>query len=176
MSSCNQNKCTLIPLLLVSGLILVLLIFGFLSNDENVYALAGIQAQLVDAGGGTIPDNSNVIFDTVIIDESDNISYDQTTGEFTITKPGIYYIDWALPVDGAGPSINVSATIEVNGVAYSTASSPIVSGVIAGETLVNVTTVPTTISLVNITGFELFVPATPVQGNIVILEVTDVQI
>lgn len=137
--------------------------FGIGSENE------GIQAQLTGAGGEIIADDANVVFDTVLNDQSDDITYSPTTGEFTITRPGNYYIAWSVATDGAGPSINVSFAVTVNGLPYSTMSSPIVSGELSGEALVTVETVPAVITLVNVTGEGVFIPSTPVQANIVIL-------
>lgn len=127
----------------------------------------GIQAELVGAGGGTIPDGTNVLFDT-LNNQGSSISYNPATGLFTITSRGDYNVAWWVATDGAGPATSVSFAVEVNGVPYSTASSPIVSGQLSGDALVSITMVPATISLVNVTGDDVFVPTIPVQAGIVI--------
>jgi hypothetical protein len=127
----------------------------------------GIQASLVGAGGGTIPDGTNVLFDT-LNNLGSGIDYDPVTGVFTVTERGDYNVAWWVATDGAGPATSVSFAVFVNGVPYSTASSPIVTGQISGDALVSLTMVPATISLVNVTGEDVFVPDIPVQAGIVI--------
>jgi hypothetical protein len=174
MSWCNRcfNFKTLLCLLLgiLAALFVVFFIIDITSPEP---ALSGIQAQQLDAEGTVIADGGNVIFDSLLNDQSDNISYNSATGEFTITEPGNYYVDWWVGTDGAGPGTNVTFAIEVNGVEYSDASSPIVSGQLSGEALVTVTTTPTIITLVNTSGNDVFVPTIPIQGNIVITEVAN---
>ena len=142
---------------------LILVVIGASSSEFG----PGIQASLVGAGGGTIPDGTNVLFDTLNNMGSD-ISYDPVTGLFTVTRRGDYNVAWWVATDGAGAATSVSFAVEVNGVPYSTASSPIVTGQLSGDALVSLNMVPATISLVNVTGDDVFVPAIPVQAGIVI--------
>ncbi|HWQ77173.1 MAG TPA: hypothetical protein VN381_00005 [Anaerovoracaceae bacterium] len=116
-----------------------------------------------------MPDDENVIFDTIINDQTDNIIYNPATGAFTITRAGNYYVSWSVATDGAGPAINVTYAVTVNGLPFAAMSSPIVSGELSGEALVTVETAPAVLTLVNVTGEDVFVPLTPVQANIVIL-------
>lgn len=148
----------------IAALALILALVALGISGANT----GIQAELVGEAGGIIPDGSNVLFDNVVNDQSGSISYNPATGEFTITRRGTYNVDWWTAPDGAGPAINISFAVAVNGVPYSTASSPIVSGQMAASALVTINTVPATISLVNVTGEDVFVPTTPVQAGIVI--------
>lgn len=174
MPSCNKcfNFKTILCLLL--GILSILFfIFFIIDITSPATELSGIQAQQVGAEGTVLADGGNVIFDSLLNDQSDNISYDTATGVFTITAPGNYYVDWWVGTDGAGPGINVTFAVAVNGVEYSAASSPIVSGQLSGEALVTVTDVPTTITLVNASDNDVFVPTTPIQANIVITEVVD---
>jgi len=126
----------------------------------------GIQASLV-GGEGTVPAGTNVLFDTVN-NLGNGVSYDPVTGLFTITRLGNYNVAWWVATDGAGPATSVSFADAVNGVPYSTASSPAVTGQISGDAFVSVTMVPATVSLVNVTGEDVFIPSTPVQAGIVI--------
>lgn len=164
----NHNNSKALIYVLIGALFFAVIALFIVVLTSVAAGLTGIQAQLVGAGGTTIADGSNVIFDSVLNNQSGSISYSGATGTFTVTAPGNYYVDWWVGTDGAGPSTNVSFAIDVNGVNYSEASSPIVSGQLSGEALVTVTTVPTQITLVNVTGQGVFVPTTPVQANIVI--------
>jgi hypothetical protein len=171
MTACIKIK-------VIACLLIGIIIFGalaalFIEVFGTTTQLSGIQAQLTDAGGEIIANDDNVVFNEILNDQSSNITYNTVTGEFIITEPGNYYVDWWFAADGAGPAINVSFAIAVDGIPFSTASTPNVSGVIAGEALVTVTTTPAIITLINVTGEDAFVPITPVQSNIVILEVVN---
>lgn len=165
VSSFKTIISTIVSLLSIAVFVLILL--------SGPAELTGIQAQLTEAGGTILANESNVVFDSVLNDQSSDIDYDGVTGEFTITAPGNYYVDWWVGTDGAGPSTTVGFAIEVNGVLYSESASPIVSGLLSGEALVTVTAVPTIVTLVNVTGEDVFVPVTSVQANIVITQVAD---
>lgn len=157
-------KCILCAFAILAFIIGLIIAISSLTSDDN----SGIQAELVGAGGGVIADGSNVIFDNVITDQNDNIVYNSATGEFTITEPGNYDVAWWTAPNGAGPATSVSFAVAVNGFPYSTASTPIVSDQMSAHALVTIEEVPATISLVNVTGEDVFVPSIPVQAGIVI--------
>lgn len=169
---CDKNILGKAIISLAVMVISILVIASAIIPGPTGATLGGIQTTLTGAEG-VYANGSNIVFNTVVNDQSDNISYNTATGDFTITQPGNYFISWTLPIDGAGAATTISLSVEVNGVVYSTSSSPIVSGILSGEALVTVTTVPTTISLVNTTGEDMFVPVVPNQGNFVITEVID---
>jgi hypothetical protein len=132
-------------------------------------ALEGIQAEFAVADGGLFLNGANIVFNTVVNDASGNIAYNAGTGVFTITDPGNYLANWWVASDGAGPAVGVSYTLEVNGAPYTTVSSPIVSGQTSGTALITVGAAPVTVSLINSTGEDIFIPATiPVQAGITI--------
>ncbi len=144
-----------------------------MSSCNNCF-IGGIQVEGICLGGSDIDNENNVVFNKILNVQSDNISYDSTTGEFTITKPGNYYVDWWIAVvsNGGTSATSVNFTIKVNGISYSTASSPALTGQLSGEALVTVTNTPAIITLVNTTGSTVSIPATlPVQANMVIAEV-----
>ncbi|HKM32751.1 MAG TPA: collagen-like protein, partial [Oscillospiraceae bacterium] len=97
-----------------------------------------------------------------------NINYN--AGVFTITEVGNYYVTWWVSTDGAGPSTSVSFGIELNGGGAIIASSPIVSGQLNGSALLSVGAVPATVTLVNETGEPVNIGITPIQANMVIIE------
>ena len=50
--------------------------------------------RLEPASGGVIPENSPLIFDTVVSLEGAQMSYDISTGIITFNEAGYYYVDW----------------------------------------------------------------------------------
>ena len=167
-SCCSKTALWVVIALILTGLFIFLII-----NLASPAVLGGTQAELNSAEGDILPNGDNVVFNTVLNNQSSDIIYNPVTGEFTITAPGNYLVSWWFATDGAGPAINVSFAVDVNGVPYSIASSPIVSGQLSGDALVTVTTTPTVVTLVNVTGEDVFIPTTPVQANIVITQVVD---
>ncbi len=160
---CCSRKLLIWVIGAFAGVALLLAIIALIASG-----ISGIQTELIGAGGGIIPNGSNVLFDNVVNDQSGSISYNPATGEFTVTRLGTYYVDWWTAPDGAGPATSISFAVAVNGVPVSTASSPIVSDQMSASALVTVNAVPATISLMNVTGEDVFVPSIPVQAGIVI--------
>lgn len=132
--------------------------------------LRGLQTDLIGGGGTIIADGANVIFDTVLNDQSLNINYNAATGVFTITAVGNYLVSWWFAADGAAAATSVSFDLQLNGGTGSIGSSPIVSGVVTGNALITVGAVPATLALVNVTGDTVFVAPTLVQASLVITE------
>jgi len=167
-SCCNKTiACVLVSILFLAFLVVAIL--GIFTPTS----LGGVQTQLDNAAGDVITNGSDVEFNTVLNDQSADISYNPATGAFTITKSGNYLVSWWFAAGGAAPATTVSFAVEVNGVPYSTASSPIVSGQLSGTALVTVTSTPTVITLVNVTGDDVFIPATPVQSGFVVTEIVN---
>jgi len=127
--------------------------------------------QLLGGGGGIIDDGDNVVFDTVVNSQSASINYDDATGEFTISQPGNYYVTWWIATEGAEFATQVVFGIVVDANPPVQAASSIVAGQLSGSALITIGAPPATLTLVNLTGDNVFLPETPVQANIVIIEV-----
>lgn len=165
---CNRNGlCLALSIISIIGIIVIALILPLISTTAS---LGGIQANLTGSGGELLLADELVIFDNVINNQSSDISYDSTTGEFTISKPGNYYISWQVTTDGSELTTDLNFSINVNGVPYSMVSTPIVTGEVSGSALVTIGA-PSTISLVNSSEQTVLIALTDVQANIVIVEV-----
>ena len=127
---------------------------------------------MVTDAGFTIPDGGTVIFNSMVNDQSLNINYSLVTGQFTILAAGNYFVTWWVDTDGAEEQITVSFGLSLNGGPPNVGVSPIVTGQLNGSALVTVGAAPATLQLVNATGDNVFIPLTPVQANIVIVEVS----
>lgn len=91
---------------IVLVLIVAIATFGIaflLFIDIGVPQNEGVQALLASAEGTSMADGANVGFNTLVNDQSDAIDFNPDIGEFTITKPGNYYVDWSIAVDS--PSV-----------------------------------------------------------------------
>lgn len=76
-----------------------LLVVTFPNGSDGL--LKVYQVQLQGSPFEIVTDGANVIFDTIISDQSNNIAYNAATGEFTIIGAGNYYIDWWVTIDGS---------------------------------------------------------------------------
>lgn len=137
-------------------------------SSETSADLEGIQAQLQGSPGTLIEDAANVIFDTMINDQSENISYNALTGEFTILQAGNYYIKWWVVTDGSAGPVNMVFAVFVDGSSFAIGNSPIVTGQVNGEAFITVLDSPVTVALVNQTGAEVVFANIPVQADITI--------
>jgi len=132
--------------------------------------LSGIQMQIISVPNKIINGNEAIIFDELITNTNSNISYDVTTGEFSILSPGSYVIHWWVNADGStDPSGLAAVSIYVNGIHHSSAVTPTTTGYFAGQGLISINVVPSIVTIVNDTqyAFQLsWFP--PVQGGILI--------
>ena len=132
--------------------------------------LRGVQVQLTNAGGTTIPNGTNVLFNNVITDQSLNITYNSTNGQFQLTSARNYYITWWIATSGANNSQSITFDVQLNGSGGILASTPITTGQLHGTAFIAVGAAPATLSLVNVTGDAVSIPLTPIQANIIVME------
>ena len=134
--------------------------------------LGGVQAQLVNGKNTQIPNIDTIIFDTILNNQSSDISYNSSNGLFTLTKAGNYYVSWWVDTDGSSISSNVTFALAVNGIPISQGSSPIATSQVSGTALITITATPSTVSLINVGGGAVKLANTPAQANIDIVELS----
>ncbi|MPN15425.1 hypothetical protein SDC9_162758 [bioreactor metagenome] len=78
---------------------------------------------------------------------------------------------WWIATDGAEPSTFVRFDLQVNGGGVIPSVSPIVTGQLNGSALITISSIPSTVRLINNTGATVMYGNTPIQANIVITEV-----
>lgn len=133
-------------------------------------ALSGIQVELINGTNRLITNTAIIVFDTILNNRSSDISYNSSTGLFTLTKTGNYYVSWWVTTDGSSLSPTVTFALAVNGIPVSQGSSPIVTGQVAGTALITITSTPSTVSLINVSGDTVLLADTPIQANLDIIE------
>ncbi len=128
------------------------------------------------SSGGTVEDNTNVLFDTVINAPASAITYNAGTGAFSITQAGNYYISWWVNADGAGASTFIDFAIQItsggSGVIEAASPAPITTLQLNGSALITATSLPLIFGLINNTGEEVNYGTSPVQANLTIIQVT----
>ena len=141
------------------------------TGATSTQLLAGTQYQLTRCKD-TITTGDPIIFNTLIENTSPNISYNNSNGRFTLSATGVYYVSWNVQTSGAGPSTFVALGIEIIGKTTIQNSVNLPLTQISGNAIINVTTTPTRIRLINTTGQDLFIDTVPVQANISIIHLT----
>jgi hypothetical protein len=132
----------------------------------------GLQVQLTGASGETITNGSNVLFNTIVTNLSPNLSYNATTGVFTVLKAGVYYIDWWVNTDGAEAETTVLFNIVTStGTTIGASSpSPVVTLQLNGNALVYLPE-GATFSLVNNSGATVNYATSAIQANLSVMKV-----
>lgn len=134
--------------------------------------IGGLQAHLEGSPGALLPDNAKIVFDTIDINQSPDISYNSGTGEFTLSSAGNYFITWWVTTDGSEGPVNMIFSVAVNEAAISTGNSPIVTGQVNGEALITVEDSPAVLTLENKTGAVIAFAAITVQAGITIIKLS----
>ncbi|MCB2362055.1 collagen-like protein [Clostridium estertheticum] len=136
--------------------------------------LRGLQVQLQDPEAVSVAPGATVIFDTTINDLSAFLSYNNITGEITITQTGVFYINWWVSTDGigGGADVFINFSIITSQGDNIEASSPILTGQISGNALISVAASPVTLQLVNATDGTIGFGATPIKADLTIFNVT----
>ena len=128
------------------------------------------------SSGGTVNNNINVLFDTVINAPTSAITYNAGTGTFFITQPGNYYISWWVNTDGAetSPFVNFGLRILTGGSGTILASSPtpVTTLQLNGNALITAVSAPMAFSLFNNTGTAVTYGTSPIQADLTIIQVS----
>lgn len=128
-----------------------------------------IQVQLQNDSGGTVANNANVVFDTLLLNTTSNITYNSTTGVFTIARPGIYKVNWWVNTDGAEAATNIVFRAEIGAnVIAASSPSPVVTLQLNGQGLFEVGIVPVNFALVNRTGNPVTYGTSLIQGDLIL--------
>jgi hypothetical protein len=75
----------------------------------------------------------NLKLDTILHRVGDGITYDETTGEFTIKKAGNYKVSWQIIVGGSDTTRFVNFGIKLNGKAYHDFPLPVTAGLLTND-------------------------------------------
>ncbi|MDD4111236.1 MAG: hypothetical protein PHS54_06835 [Clostridia bacterium] len=141
------------------------------NNFPNI--VNAFQVQLQGSSGEVIADGANVIYGTTILNATTNnaITYDSSTGVFTINERGVYYVSWWTNADGAEESTNIIFAAESGATSIAASSvTPLITLQLNGQALFNITTTPATLSLVNRTGTSVSLGTSSVQADLIIIK------
>lgn len=97
---------------------------------------------------GSLELNTNVIFDATI-HLTGNISYDNVSGTITLQEPGIYEFVWWVATQASTSNIGASFMLVSSQGDAIIGNSPIITGEVVGNGIIEVTTAPVTVALRN---------------------------
>lgn len=136
----------------------------------NPVQAGGLQIQLQSAATTTVTPGGPVLFDTIVSSQSSFISYNTLTGVVTLTRPGLYYINWWVTIAGvSGADLPTFAIVTSTGATIRASSLSI--GQITGNALIRVTSSPVTLQLVNFTTDTITLATLPVKADLTIITV-----
>lgn len=147
---------------------------GAIGEDGFITQLKGIQVQLQDQEIFALDAGKPVIFDTIINELSPFISYNNITGEITISQTGVFYINWWVAINGLGGGSDTVSTLAITTSACDNiqASTFTQKGKISGNALISVNASPVISQLVNATDYTIDFGLTPIRANLRIVNVT----
>ena len=118
----------------------------------------------------SVASNANVPFDTIVY-SAGGISYNPATGVITFLEAGRFVIDWWLATQSSQSTNGASFALSSSQGDFLEGNSPIKTGEVYGIGIVDVTTAPVTLSLVNISNAPIFFATqVPLKGTLVIVE------
>ena len=133
--------------------------------------LSGIQVALRGSQGQGLADKAIIFFDSPINQIGTGITYNTTTGLFTISQNGHYRVDWWATIDGTAATVGIMLALNVDEKVHSRAAAPPVTSQVSGSALVTVDDAPVTLFITNISEKLItFEDEIDVQANIVIVE------
>ena len=131
--------------------------------------MGGAAMQIGRSTGGMVASAGNVIFDMYIYSEGD-ISYNSVTGVIILNEAGRYILSWwvatqsSTSISGAAFALLSSQGDFVEG------ASPLKSGEVIGTAIIEITSAPVTISLINSSAAAFYYPsAIPVKASLTVI-------
>ena len=130
--------------------------------------LRGMQLSLTGQSAGTLAEGAAVPFDTVNVNNTLGVSYSQ--GVITISRTGTYLVNWWIAFENEQTAEKLSFATSTGGVDVQTSNVDIGGGQVYGTAIVNVTSVPTTLQLVNRSGDDITYATVGVQAGLTLTQ------
>ena len=132
--------------------------------------MANSAMQLELSSATSVASNANVLFNNVVY-SSGGILYDTGTGVITFTEAGRFVIDWWLATQFTASTNGTSFALESSQGDSLLGNSPLRTGEVYGVGIIEVTTPPVNLSLVNVSDAAVtFASIVPLTGALVIVE------
>lgn len=114
--------------------------------------LRGMQLSLVGSSAGSVASGANVTFDTMNVNTTLGVSYTLGSGQIVLGRTGTYLVNWWVAVENTQTADPVAFALSLNGSDVATSYSDTGGGQVYGSAIVNVTSIPATLTLVNRSG------------------------
>ena len=135
--------------------------------------MSNIALQLDRTILGTIDVSEAVIFDTISF-LSGNISYNSATGIITFIEPGRYVFNWLISTQSSTSTNGVVFALASSQGDYIEGNSPIKTGEVVGTGILEIISVPVTVSLVNASTNIVYLSTNvPIKSTLVIVQDND---
>ena len=132
--------------------------------------LRGMQLSLVGSSAGSVASEASVAFDTVNSNNALGVSYTSGSGQIVIGRTGTYLVNWWIAVENAQTAETISVALKLNGTPVQTSYSDIGGGQIYGSAIVNVSSISSTLTLVNCSGCEITLATAAGQGGLTLTQ------
>lgn len=131
--------------------------------------MSNIALQIERIASGSVAVSGNVIFDTTVYSDG-NISYNSTTGVITFNETGRYVINWWTVIQSTSSPNGVIFTLTSSQGDALVGNSPLRTGEVVGVGIINVSTAPATVSLVNTSLGSHVYSSLPVKAALIVVQ------
>ncbi|MBP1924211.1 hypothetical protein J2Z76_000064 [Sedimentibacter acidaminivorans] len=132
--------------------------------------MSNIALQVERSTAGVVGINDNVVFDTIAY-SSGNISYNSLTGVMTFNEAGRYVFNWWVATQISSSSNGTAFALSSSQGDFSEGASPIKTGEVVGVGIIDVTSAPVTVSLVNgSSSLVYYSPVVPITATLVVIQ------
>ena len=119
---------------------------------QSPFEMFGVQAQLTKVETVYLEDQQSIVFDQIIKNHHQLITYNSETGYFTLKKAGNYLINWDVSVEGSYSKPFIKLSLIANEVIMSSSTLPVTVGQLSGTRILFVRCGPVEVALINDTG------------------------
>ncbi len=109
------------------------------------------------------------MFDSIVSDLSEGISYTEESGSFVISQEGNYYVSWSVNVSNHGAG-SVKFGLYLGETLVAANDEYLTRGTVSGSALVNVSSVPVVLQLRNMNAEVTYDSGTDIFANMVIVQ------
>ncbi len=129
-----------------------------------------MQLSLVGSSAGSIANGACVSFDALNSNNTLGVSYTTGSGQINIARTGTYLVNWWVATCGTQTADTVAFALSLNGSDLATSYSDTGGGQIYGTAIVNVTSIPATLTLVNRSGDAVTLATAAGQGGLTLTQ------
>ena len=133
--------------------------------------MSNIALQVERQAGGVVAVGENIIFESTIY-TSGNIAYNTTTGIITFLESGRYILNWWIATQSSASSTGAVFALSSSNGDFLEGNSPVKTGEVTGGGIIEVTTPPVTVSLVNASNASVYyAPVVLVKATLLVFEI-----